>query len=108
MRAELEQRLDALAIRTEVVKHPEVRRFPRESPAGGPGLCCSVSRARLLRPYVPGVMCRRKVCSRAFLGFESERDPIGISKASRLGTMMLLRENLFSSWSDSITFHVEN
>uniref|UniRef100_A0A9L0K4L4 PrdX deacylase domain-containing protein 1 n=1 Tax=Equus asinus TaxID=9793 RepID=A0A9L0K4L4_EQUAS len=61
MRAELEQRLDALAIRTEVVEHPEVRRFPRESPAGGPGLCCSVSRARLLRPYVPGVMCRRKV-----------------------------------------------
>ncbi|EPY88713.1 prolyl-tRNA synthetase associated domain-containing protein 1-like protein [Camelus ferus] len=35
LRAALEQRLSALAIRTEVVEHPEVRRFPWDSPGKG-------------------------------------------------------------------------
>ncbi|XP_032267062.1 prolyl-tRNA synthetase associated domain-containing protein 1 isoform X1 [Halichoerus grypus] len=34
LRAALEQRLGALAIHTEVVEHPEVRRLCRDSPAG--------------------------------------------------------------------------
>lgn len=37
LRAALEQRLGALAIRTEVVEHPEVRCFCRDSPAGRVG-----------------------------------------------------------------------
>lgn len=37
LRAELEQRLGALAIHTEVVEHPEVRRFCGDSPAGEVG-----------------------------------------------------------------------
>lgn len=43
LRAALEQRLGELAIRTEVVEHPEVRRSSRDSPAEGGGLHCSVS-----------------------------------------------------------------
>uniref|UniRef100_A0A8C7AD66 Uncharacterized protein n=1 Tax=Neovison vison TaxID=452646 RepID=A0A8C7AD66_NEOVI len=37
LRAELEQRLGALAIHTEVVEHPEVRRFCGDSHAGEVG-----------------------------------------------------------------------
>lgn len=53
LRAALEQRLAALAIRTEVVEHPEVRRSPRTTP-GGSGLYCSVCEAKPLRLDVPG------------------------------------------------------
>ena len=35
LRAALEQRLEALAIRTEVVEHPEVRRSRRDHPGRG-------------------------------------------------------------------------
>lgn len=35
LRAELEQRLGALAIRTEVVEHPEVRLWPQEGRSSG-------------------------------------------------------------------------
>lgn len=45
LRAALEQRLDALAIRTEVVEHPEVRRSRRDSQDRAGGRCCGVFRA---------------------------------------------------------------
>jgi len=47
LRAALEQRLGALAIHTEVVEHPEVRRLCRDSPAGEVGsAAASLGRGR--------------------------------------------------------------
>ena len=98
LRAALEQRLDALGIRREVVEHPEVRRSRRARQAGtrrrgsGGGRRCWVRRAGQ-QNHSSRVMCRRNV-SRTFSGLQYGRHLTKTSKTSLFGITMLLGENL--------------
>lgn len=94
LRAALEQRLGALAIRTEVVEHPEVRRCCWRG-----GLRCGgLGRGR----NVP----QRRGVQHSPRAPEPSRDPTEHRRP--FGTVTLLRENwTFSSWSDLVPFRLD-